>query len=542
MYRGSSFVKGALILGTAGLLSRFLGAGLRVFLAAIMGDEGIGLYQMAYPIYTTLLAISTAGIPIAVSKLVAENIAEGDYNGAYRVFRTSFFILAFLGAIFSLLMFLGANFLVENIAKDPRAYYSLISISPAIFLVAIMSALRGFFQGQQNMMPTALSQLVEQMSRIGVVVILVLILIPVSLEYAAAGAAFGAVAGAIMGLLLLVFIYLRSRKDFRRKIMEQSLERSFSFLQVIYRILALSLPITLGSLVIPLVNLLDLSVVPLRLAEAGFTTENATALYGQLTGMANSIIQFPVILVIALAMSLVPAISEAHALQNSALIRGRTEVALRVTLFFSIPASAGLFVLAEPTTVVLFDNLSAAYPLSILAFGVIFLALYTSTSGILQGLGRPLDPVKNMLLGAAVKLLLSWFLTAEPQLNIGGAAFSTVIGFMVASLLNVRRVSILTGCRLQFGEMVLKPLGASILMSGSAVLIYRTVLSFVTVLLSERMAQGLALFSSITISAVVYVVVLFLIGGVRQEDLRAIPRLGPMLIKLARRLGLMGGR
>ncbi len=542
MYRGSSFVKGALILGTAGLLSRFLGAGLRVFLAAIMGDEGIGLYQMAYPIYTTLLAISTAGIPIAVSKLVAENIAEKDYNGAYRVFRTSFLILTFLGAVFSLLMYLGANFFVENIAKDPRAYYSLVSISPAIFLVAIMSALRGFFQGQQNMMPTALSQLVEQVSRIGVVVFLVLMLIPVSLEFAAAGAAFGAVAGALMGLLVLVFIYLRYRGDFRLKMMEQPVDRSFSFLQVIYRILALSLPITLGSLVIPLINLLDLSVVPLRLAAAGFSTEHATALYGQLTGMANSVIQFPIILVIALAMSLVPAISEAHTLQNSTLIRSRTEIALRVTLLFSIPASAGLFVLAEPTTVVLFDNLSAAYPLSILSFGIIFLALYTSTSGILQGMGRPMDPVKNMLLGAAVKLLLSWFLTAEPQINIGGAAFSTVAGFMVASLLNVRRVSVLTRCRLQFGEMFLKPLGASILMAAAAMLIYRMLFALVVVQFSERMAQGVALFSSIALSAAVYVLVLFLIGGVRREDLQAIPRLGPFLIKVARRFRLMGGR
>jgi len=542
LYRGSSFVKGALILGTAGLLSRFLGAGLRVFLAAIMGDEGIGLYQMAYPIYTTLLAISTAGIPIAVSKLVAENIAEKDYNGAYRVFRTSFLILTFLGAVFSLLMYLGANFFVENIAKDPRAYYSLVSISPAIFLVAIMSALRGFFQGQQNMMPTALSQLVEQVSRIGVVVFLVLMLIPVSLEFAAAGAAFGAVAGALMGLLVLVFIYLRYRGDFRLKMMEQPVDRSFSFLQVIYRILALSLPITLGSLVIPLINLLDLSVVPLRLAAAGFSTEHATALYGQLTGMANSVIQFPIILVIALAMSLVPAISEAHTLQNSTLIRSRTEIALRVTLLFSIPASAGLFVLAEPTTVVLFDNLSAAYPLSILSFGIIFLALYTSTSGILQGMGRPMDPVKNMLLGAAVKLLLSWFLTAEPQINIGGAAFSTVAGFMVASLLNVRRVSVLTRCRLQFGEMFLKPLGASILMAAAAMLIYRMLFALVVVQFSERMAQGVALFSSIALSAAVYVLVLFLIGGVRREDLQAIPRLGPFLIKVARRFRLMGGR
>ncbi|RJX28435.1 MAG: polysaccharide biosynthesis protein [Dethiobacter sp.] len=540
MFRGQSFIKGALILTAAGLFVRVIGAVLRIFLAAIMGDEGIGLYQMAYPVYTTLLAISTAGIPIAISKLVAENLAHKDYRGAHRVFIMSLVILTFLGALFSLLLYYGAGFFVRNIVKDPRAYYPLISISPAILLVTVLSAFRGYFQGFQEMMPTAISQIIEQLGRVVVVIVLVFLLLPRGLEFAAAGAAFGAVAGAFLGLLLLLYLFFKNRGEYKKRLKRQLVQRDFSSREVLYRIIALSIPITLGSLVIPLVNMVDLSVVPLRLHEAGYSTEEATALYGQLTGMASSVIQFPLILTIALAMSLVPAISEAQALKNNFLVKARTDLAMRFTLFFSIPASFGLFVLAEPTTLVLFENAPAAYPLALMAFGLIFLSLYTATSGILQGLGYVLEPVKYMILGTVLKIVLSWILTADPRLHIGGAALATVISFLIASLLNIRKVSEVTGWRFNFKELLLKPLTAALFMSWGVHVSYRVALGFFITAFSLRLAQASALFLAIMLGLIIFIMVLFLVGGVREEDLRAIPRLGYPLLKLARRFKLLG--
>jgi stage V sporulation protein B len=505
-----------------------------------MGDEGIGLYQMAYPIYTTLLAVSTAGIPIAISKLVAENLAHKDYRGAHRVFIISLVILTFLGGLFSLLLYFGAGFFVQNIVKDPRAYYPLVSISPAILLVTVLSAFRGYFQGFQEMMPTAISQIIEQLGRVVVVIILVFLLLPRGLEFAAAGAAFGAVAGAFLGLLLLLYLFFKNRGEYTRRLKRQVVRRDFSSRQVLYHIIALSIPITLGSLVIPLVNMVDLSVVPLRLHEAGYSTEEATALYGQLTGMASSVIQFPLILTIALAMSLVPAISEAQALQNSSLVKGRTELAMRFTLFFSIPASFGLFVLAKPTTLVLFENAAAAYPLSLMAFGLIFLSLYTSTSGILQGLGYVLEPVKYMILGTFIKFVLSWVFTADPRLHIGGAALATVISFFIASLLNIRKVSEVTRWRFNFNELLFKPLAAAFFMSWGVHVIYRIAAELFVPAFPLRLAQATALFLAILSGMIIFVLVLFLVGGVREADLKAIPRLGYPLFKLARRLNLLG--
>ncbi|MDO9536052.1 MAG: polysaccharide biosynthesis protein [Bacillota bacterium] len=537
--KGHSFVKGALILTAAGLFVRFMGAGLRVFLAAVMGDEGIGLYQMAYPIYTTLLAISTAGIPIAVSKLVAENLAHRDYRGALRVFKISLWVLALLGAIFTLILYFGADFFVRNIVKDPRAFYPLVAISPAIFIVTILSAYRGFFQGQQDMMPTAISQIMEQIGRIVIIIVLVFLLLPRGLEFAAAGAAFGAVAGALLGMLPLLYFYYKNKGGFSNRIKKQIIERDFSSRAILSRIILLSIPITLGSLVVPLINLVDLSVVPLRLHDAGYSTSEATALYGQLTGMASSVIQFPLILTIALAMTLVPAISEAQTLGNNFLVQKRTEIAMRFTLFFSIPASLGLFVLAGPTTLVLFENAPSAYPLSILAFGVVFLSLYIATSGILQGLGYVMEPVKYMVLGAVLKTILSWILTADPSLHIGGAAFATVISFAVASFLNIRKVSQVTQWKFNFKDLVLKPLTASIFMSWGSFTAYRIIVNIMPAPLSLRMAQAVALFAAILFGFVIFVIVLSLIGGVREEDLTSVPRVGGRLLKIARRLNLI---
>jgi stage V sporulation protein B len=537
--RGNSFVKGALILGAAGISVRLLGAVLRVFLAAVMGDEGIGLYQMAYPVYTTLLAISTAGLPIAVSKLVAEHMALKDYRGAYQVFKTAFVVLTILGAFFSLLLFFGADYIIKILELDPRAYYPLVSISPAIFIASVMSAFRGFFQGQQEMRPTAFSQIFEQAARVVVVLVLVFLLIPRGLEFAAAGATFGAAAGAFVSLVFLLIIFLRRREAIAARVRGQTSLRDFHTLPVLYRLAAFSIPITLGSLIIPLINMLDLAVVPLRLHEAGFSREAATALYGQLTGMANTLIQFPIILTIALAMSMVPAISEAQALRNNTLIRGRTELAVRLTLFFSIPAALGLFVLAEPATLVLFDNISAAFPLRILSFGIVFLSLYTTTSGILQGLGHTFVPVRNMFFGALVKVVLSWYLTAMPELNIGGAAISTLAGFSLSSFLNLWQVGKLTKWRFPFVDLILKPLAAALVMAWGASLFYRLFTGLLEGYFSLRLAQAGGLLVAIMLGICIYVIVLFLLGGVRAADLRAIPRLGPPLLSWARRLRML---
>ena len=536
-----SFIKGALILTAAGLTSRLIGAVFRIALAALITDEGIGLYQMAYPIYTGLLAISTAGIPIAVSKLVSENIALNNYYGATRVFKVALTLLTISGFIISLAMYLGADFVVTYISRDPRAYIPLVAMSPAIFFVAIMSTFRGYFQGQQTMVPTGVSQIIEQLTRVGIALFLAVFLLPMGLEYSAAGATFGAVAGAIFGLLFLVYLYVKEKGYMAEKVRKQRIKERVSFRKVLYRIAQLAVPITIGSLILPLINILDLIIVPQRLHVAGFTTERATALYGQLTGMATPLAHIPAIITISLAVSLVPSISEALTLNNYHLIRRNSNLAIRLTLILGMPAALGLYVLAEPITLLLFNNVEAAVPLRIIAFSVIFLTMYQTTTGILQGLGKPILPVKNMGLGALIKIIMGWTLTAIPQVNIQGAALATLVGFAISSLLNLYQVKRDTGMRFDFNHHLLKPVLSVSVMGVAVYLSYNYLNMFFADLYSPALSNAAATLISIGAGIIVYGVMLFITGSITREDLQRIPKLGPYLIRLANALHILRG-
>lgn len=535
----STFIKGAAILAAAGICVRFFGAAMRIVLAAIVGDEGIGLYQMAYPIYSSLLAISTAGIPVAISKLVAENIALQDYREAGRVFRISLIVLALTGLVITIFMGSSANYLAVAVAKEPRAVLPILAISPAIFFVTIMSAVRGFFQGQQKMVPTALSQLLEQAGRVVVSLFLAILLLPLGLEYAAAGAASGAVAGGVLGLALLLLLYWKSRPGFHESVRKQARHSPSSIGQIIRRIFSLAVPITFGSLILPLISLIDLVIVPRQLQFAGFTPERATALYGQLTGMAGSIIYFPNVITIALSMSLVPAISEAFALRNYKLIAYRSAVSVKLTLLFSIPAALGLYILAEPITVLLFNNAEAGRSLAYLSWSVIPLCIYVSTTGTLQGLGRPIIPVVNMVYGGLVKTVLAWYLTPIEHLDIGGAALASVAGMGLAAGLNLYYVARYAGRPIRPVDMLLIPGMAVVLMSVTVHTMFNLMLNYTNLYLTPGSANAVSTLAAIMLGILVYGLALLLAGGLTREELLLMPVFGRRIVWLADKLRLL---
>ena len=541
----STFVKGAIVLAYTGVTVKLIGAVMRIILAALMGDEGIGLYQMAYPVYATLLTISTAGIPVAISKLVSEKLALEDPGGAYRVYQVALVILTASGLTISLLLAVGAGYFAENVAGNPQARLPILAISPAIFFVTIMSAMRGFFQGHQHMVPTAISQFVEQVARVVTSIGLVVVLLPVSLEYAAAGAAFGAVSGGAIGLLVLIIIYYRKKSEFSSIVYAQSVgKQQNNTRDVVNRVISLSIPITLASIMLPLINLLDLGIGVNRLLDLGLTTERATALYGQLTGMGMSLMQLPTALIIALTISLVPAVSEAFALDNDSLLRHRLNISTRLTVLFALPSATGLFLLSLPqlnnaVTVLLYNNAEAAYPLSILAWGVLFFSFHLTTTGTLQGMGYPILPVKNMAIGISVKALLTWFLTGIPEVNIGGAALATVACFAVVAVLNMWRVARLTGYRYRLGELFTKPIVSVLGMVVSVILVYRLTFFLAMDYLSFSLANALATVACVIVGAFVYLILLLLLGWLTEAELGSIPNVGEKLLKWARKYNLI---
>ncbi len=527
-----SLLKGTLILSVAGVIVKVMGAIYRIPLANIITSEGMGYYGMAYPIYGFLIAISTAGLPIAISKLVSERIALGDKKEAHRVFRISFATLFIIGIVSSVALFSGAGFLVNVVLTNPKAYYSMLAVAPALFFVPLMSAFRGYFQGMQNMIPTALSQIFEQLGRVVVGFALAIVFLPKGLEYAAAGASFGASSGAIAGLIIIYIIYLLSRKKIMDELKDSPVIHQEPVGKILYRLFAIAVPITLGTSVMPFMNLIDLSIVIRRLQFAGFSIEEANSLYGQLTQMAATLINFPQVITIALAASLVPAVSESVARRDAKGVTKKAVAGMKACILIGLPASIGLAVLAKPIMYMLYPKEPEVWKvLQVLAFGFIFLAIIQTATGIIQGIGKPIVPVKHLLIGSVFKLIVSYILTGIPWINIRGAASGTVVGYMAAAILNYRYLKKETGIKLGIGDFLIKPAVAVAGMAAGVKVIYDW-----TVIATS--SNTVSTMTAVVAGALVYGGLLLFSGGITSQELEMVPG-GKRISRILKKVGLL---
>lgn len=527
----NAFLKGALILTVAGIIVKIIGSVNRIFLSRLLGGEGIGLYQMAYPVYQLALSVSSAGIPVAISILVAEKIARDDRRGAKRVFKISLSVMIVTGLLFSALLYFGAGWLIERqIVRDARAYYAIIALAPAIFFVTVLSSFRGYFQGLQSMTPTAASQIAEQFLRVVTMIGLAVFLLPYGLEYAAAGASFGAFPGAVAGVLILVYYYCRHARREKLTVGDVT-HRQESAWRIIRRIIKLALPVSLANIMLPLTANIDLLIVPARLEVAGYTTAAATELFGYLTGMAVALVNLPTILTASLAASLVPAISEAFTLGNRNTIRYRTETAIRIANLIMIPSCAGLFLLASPISEMLYATPNAGSSIAVLSFGVVLLGIGQVTTGVLQGLGHTTIPLINMVFAALAKVALSWWLTGLPDWGIRGAAWATNADFAVAALLNLLFIYRYIGVGLHIKHTVKALLSAAFMGAG--------VLLAYDFAMRQTLGNSLSTLTAILIGGIVYLIMMILTGGILKHDLENLPKVGARLSRALEKLKLM---
>ena len=432
------FLKGALILTVAGLLVKVIGSVNRILLSRLLGGEGIGLYQMAYPIYLLMLSVCSAGVPVAVSIIVAEKVANNDYAQAHRIFKVTLGLMAAFGLFFALLLYGTAGLLVNSgWIRDSRAYYALVVLTPAVFFSSILASFRGYFQGYQMMTPPAVSQILEQLVRVTVMIGLAYFLLPRGLEYAAAGAAFGAVPGGLTGLLVLTWFFRKARKEWKHKIEKQTATVAESVGSIAKRLVLLAIPVSCANLLIPVTSSIDMLLVPNGLGRAGFGVEAATTLFGYLTGMAQPLLMMAIIPTMSLAASLVPAVSEACTLQRPDEILRKTTSAFKICMLVVVPASVGMWALAGPISGTLYGTMKAAPVIAHLAPSITFLGIFQVTTGALQGIGKTMIPMWNMLFGAVVKAVAVWQLTSVAAFHILGAAWASNLNFALVAAINV---------------------------------------------------------------------------------------------------------
>lgn len=526
------FLKGTLILTASSIVVKVIGSLNWIILSRVLGGEGIGLYQMGFPIYLMAITVSSAGIPVAISIITAEKLANKDYRGAKRVFSVSLRLLLVSGLLFSSALFFGAGWLIDhNFIRDGRAYYSIIALAPAVFFVTFLASFRGYLQGWQIMTPTAVSEIVEQLMRVITMLIFADLLLPYGLAYAAGGASMGAGVGAFCALLVLMWFYRRLKRQLHSEIAAQDdtaeVEGAW---HIIKRMLRLALPVSLSSLMLPIGANLDLLIVPQRLEAAGFSVRTATELFGYLTGMAVPLVNLAAIFTAAMTISLVPSISESRALGDLAAIREKIKIAFRVAMIITCPCFMGLYFLAEKVAALIYNAPGAASAIQTMSVGILFLGLHQISTGILQGLGKTSIPVINMILAGVVKVVLSWTLTAVPTLGVKGASMATVADFAVAAVINMCFIYKFTGYHLSAGNL-LKPLAASGVMG---LVIYG-------VLYCCGGWGAWAILIAMAAAVPSYALALIACGGLHKEDMASIPFVGARMLRLGQRLGYFKG-
>ena len=529
-----TFMYGALILSVAGILSKILGAFFRIPLTNIIGAEGMGFYQAAYPIYIQLLTVATAGIPVAISRLVSERMVHEDLYGARRVFYIALTLMSALGLILFSVMFFGADLIISRIPSLNGAIYAVRAIAPALIFVPVMATFRGYFQGMQDMRPTGISQIVEQFFRVAAGLGLAIVFLPQGKAFAAAGGTFGAAAGALFGLILMIILFLHAiRKPEHRQAMQagklQARAEEEPVGKVVYQIFAIAIPITLGASIMPVLQNIDLAIVTDRLAATGmWSDEQVRSMYGQLTAFATPIINLPFMVIQAITISMVPTVVSAWKRKDTEFLHLNIRLGIRTALILGLPCMVGIMALTAPIMRLLYprqpeDAIGAAPILFILAAGILFLASTQILTAVLQGVGRQVIPVINLLIGAGVKAVITFTLTGIPSLNIKGAAIGTVSAYALAAVLNFMQVRKATGVRFDWKLTLGKPLAAALVMGMVVLGVYKIASMFSGNLISTA--------ASICVGGFVYLIMIFVTGSITRDELATLPK-GEGLVKI----------
>ncbi|WP_078390860.1 stage V sporulation protein B [Shouchella patagoniensis] len=509
-----TFIRGTLILIAAGFITKVLGFINRIVMARMLGAEGVGLYMMAIPTMLLLLTLTQLGLPVAIAKLVAEAEAIGNRQRIKKILAVSLAITGLLSILFTAAMFLLAPLIATTMLTDTRAIFPLFAVIPIVPIIALSSVLRGYFQGRQNMKPTAYAQVIEQIVRITLVAVLTAAFMPFGLEYAAAGAMLSAICGEFASLLYMMFLF-KSQKTFRFR------RRFFSTIKgerkTLSDLLHIALPTTGSRLIGTTALFFEPIVVAQSLAIAGTMTVVATQQYGLLVGYVVPLLTLPTFITYSLSVSLLPNLSEAAANKQTVLIHHRLEQTLRIGFLSGGICVVILYVFASELMTLMYNAPHAAPMLQIMAPFALFLYLQGPLQAALQALNYAKVSMMNSLIGAVVKTGAIFALASNANLGIMGAALAIVIGFVLVTMLHFASIAKTTGFAIH-ARPVIKLL---LLIVATAYIGIQTETH-----LFHSLSYGTKALCSITITSLVYIAGIFALKLLTKEELRRLPIIG----------------
>jgi len=516
--RTSSFIVQAAILASAGLLSRVIGFAYKLPMQAMIGDAGMGIYNQGYTIYNFLLILSSAGLPAAISKMVSARLAFSQAGNAHKVFLVSLKFAVCAGLMGSLFLFLGAR-VFANALNTPEVFLSIRALAPTVLIFAVLSVFRGYFQGMNNTIPTAASQIIEQIINAITSLLLVFMFFRVNLAYAAAGGNAATGIGALVGLLVVLYIYRRKQPEIQGEIIKnRAYTTNESESSILSELMRTAFPIIAGTAIFSAASLIDNYMVMDRIALSGeFTHQEILTMYGQLSAKFMAITTLPVTIATSMGTASIPGISAAAAKRDMASVTARINMAVRLAMVVCVPAAFGIGLFADEILRLLFPTSPDGSILLRVGFvSVIFLALNQISTGVLQGVGQVKIPAFAALLGCIGKVIANFILLPIPSINIIGAVIGTVICYAIAAPVNIYFAYKLTRAKPDFGGMLIKPIAGSALMSMVCFVLYHTVHFVVP-------SNAFALLFAILAGVFFYFVIMVIIGGIRRSDLAVLP-------------------
>ena len=480
--KSKSIIGGMTVLGIAGIICKLVGVLFSIPLTYVIGAQGQGIYNAVFPTYNLLLTISSAGLPVAVSRMVSSALAKDDPHSAKHVFRVALLLLTTLGCLAAIIMLAGSGMLAARV-NQPDSKIGFQVIAPCVAVVCMMSAFRGFIQGQQDMVPTAISQLIEQVGK-------VFLALPMAyIGNQMGGVAMGA-AGALLGttivegiaLLYMILLYFRRRSRFDA-IPQLAPEQNASTKRIAEQLMVIAIPITIGSCIV-----------------SGLTHDAAVETYGVFSGMVIRLINIPTALSLAVSMSLVPAISSAWAVQDMDAVQRQTNLGLRFAFLIGLPCSVGMSVLSEQIFRFFYQGslseeniMTGSTLLMVSSLTVVLFTVVQATSSILQGVRKQRIPMYTLVAGVVCKIALNYTLVGIPGFNIHGAPISSLVCYTVSLVPNLYYVMKYTGTKFNWRDWLVRP-GIATLAMGAAVCLMTRLLPFSRLLTIAEVAVGVAVF------------------------------------------------
>ena len=521
-----NFLQGTALLAMATAIVKVIGAIYKIPLNAIIGKQGFGYYSTAYEIYSVLLMISTAGLPVAMSRMISQVSALNHTNQVRRIYSTARAIFLTLGISGSLLMTVFCRELAQ-FQNQPDAWAAIGCLGPCVLLICIMSTFRGFFQGQSNMLPTSVSQVLEAIVKlvVGIVLALVLLKTTDSVALAAGGAILGVTASCMVSS---VYLYSKFRKSF--SLLPASDDVPDTFGKTAKQLLTIAIPITLGSAGLQILTALETKIYMGQLLKT--MTQNSADIQRGIYSMTQTIFNMPCAFITPITISIIPAITAQLTLKNAKEAKATEESAVRVMALISMPCAFGLATLAQPVTALLGgysgeDLVLSTRLMTILGFSIMFNAVVLVTTAIMQAHGHVNRPVINMLIGGLIKLAAVALLTGNPAIGIAGTPIGTLLCYLCICFLNIFSIRSLIEQSPAIVKNLIKPFCAAAIMG---ILVYATWLGLTAIGMTSRVILcGVP----ICVGVAVYVVAVLMLKVITREDCLLLPK-GEKIAKLLR--------